>query len=417
MKRNTKVFGILFLLMGLLWATAVLSQRPVVGTQSAAVGTPHYIPIIRSDFTPTPTYTPTPTPSPTPVPAPQWVANVPLPGASCPNSVDVNEFSGYIYVPNTHSANVSLVKDLAFVGNAATSKTPTFAEPVPNSPYTYVTNLSDLGPGGKQISYFNGPVVEQTLPDFFEPVDVLYNPINGWTYVSDLDSNVRVFDGPNFVGDINIPDGGWLMSLAVDETTGYVYTAGWDKGMVHVIDDLTVIESFPAGWGTYHIEIDQDTGFIYLAHSEPNADHPQNITVFHRNDRTLTAFYTSSRSLWVSVDKDGYAYYPNQYAGTVTIINGRTMLGTVAVGERPRIAASNETTGYTMVALENSNEVALFKSGVYLGNLPAGDRPWFVTANETTGEFYVANRAHYEWCNEVGQCFEDCNAASLSVYK
>jgi DNA-binding beta-propeller fold protein YncE len=375
------------------------------------------MPVIRKDFTPTPTHTPTPTPSPTPAPAPQWVADVELPGASCPVSVGVNEFTGIIYVPNTHSANVSLVQDLAFLGNTATSKTPTLVEPVPNSPYTYVTNLSDLGPEARQIAYFNGPVLEQMLPDYFEPVDVIYNIVNGWTYVSDLDSTIRVFDGATLLGDIHIPNGGWLLTLAVDEVTGYVYTAGWEKGTVHVIEDMTVIETFDAGWGGYHIEIDQDTGFIYLAHSEPSAERTQNITIFHRDDRTLTAYQTSTRSLDVAVDKDGFAYFPNFLSNTVTVVKGRDLIGTFEVGESPRMVDSNHTTGYTMVSLAGENEVALFKSAVFLGTLPAGEQPWFVEANETTGEFYVANRNYYIACDDVERCYEICELATLSVYK
>ena len=404
-------------LVGVLGMVALVSQRPAVGTPIRAEGTPHFLPIIQLDPSPTPTATPLPTATPVPTTPPQLVANIALPEASCPNSVGVNEFTGYIYVANSHSSNVSLVKDLAFLGNVFTSKTPTFVESIPNTPYTYVTNLSDLGPGVPQIAYFNGPVVEQMLPDYFEPVAVKYNPINGYTYVSDLDSTIRVFQGTTLLGDITIPDGGWFVTLAVDEVTGYVYAPSWEKGRVHVIQDMTVIETFDAGWGTYHIEIDQDTGFIYLAHSEPSGERPQNITIFHRDDRTLTAHYTSSRSLWVSVDPEGYAYYPNELAGTVTIVRGRELIGTVAVGDMPRIAASNQTTGYTMVTIKNADQVALFKSGVYLGNLPAGEAPWFVSTNETTGEFLVANRANVTWCNEEGQCFEDCNTASLSVYR
>ncbi len=408
---STWVITSILLLLTILTVSLAVGIGSPTATARISEETASYLPIV---YTAPPT--PTPTPSPTPAPAPQWLSNIDLPGASCPNSVGINDHTGYIYVANTQSDNVSILQNNTFLKNVFTSRLPTFVESIPDTPYTYVTNLGDKGPGISQIAYFNGSDLQSMLPDYFEPVDVLYNPVNQLTYISDLDSTIRVFNRDQFVADIHIPDGGWLLTLAVDETTGYIYTAGWEKGMVHVIDGLEVIESFPAGWGTHHIAIDQERGFIYLAHSEPSVERPQNITVFHRDDRTLTSYATSSRSLWVSVDADGYAYYPNYASDSVTIVQGRNLIGTVVVGNKPRTAVSNQTTGYTLVTIEGANEVALFKSGTLLGTMPAGEEPWFVTTSEKSGEFWVANRSYYISCDDVQRCYEICKPATVSVY-
>jgi DNA-binding beta-propeller fold protein YncE len=360
--------------------------------------------------------TPTPIPSPTPASPPVFLNNIALAeSAQCPNAVGVNEYTGYVYVANSQSSNVSLLKDGAFLTNVPTSKTPTYIASIPNTAYTYVTNLTDQP--HPQIAFFEGAKLIQMLPDYFEPVDVIYNPVNKLTYISDLDSTIRVFDKNVQVGDIHIPDGGWLMTLAVDEKTGYVYTAGWEKGRVYVIDGMELIETFDAGWGTYRITIDQERGYIYLAHSEPSNERPQNITIFHRDDRTLTAYRTAARSYWVAVDKDGYAYYPNYSSNSVTIVRGREMIGTVVVGAKPRTAASNLNTGYTMVTIEGENKAALFKAGQLLEILPAGQQPWAVTTNQQTGEFFVANRSYYTYCDPENRCYLVCNPASISHYK
>lgn len=382
---------------------ALLTQQAAWGTQSAAVGTPSYLPIIRKD------------PTPTPIPAPQFITNVSIPGAQCPNDVGINEFSGYIYVPNTESDGVSILKDDAFVSNVPTTHRSTYVESVPNSPVTYVTNQTDSLQN--QISYFVGPNLTNTLPDYFEPIDVKYNPVNHLTYVSDLDSAVRVFNDQTVVADVKIPDGGWLLTMDVDLATGYVYVASWDKGMIHIIDGTTLIDSFPVGWGAYHIEIDQNSGFIYVAHSEPNAERPQNISIFHRDDHTVTAYKTAGRSYWVAVDNSGYAYFPNRDTNTVTIVKGRDLIGDVVVGNMPRRAAANTLSGYVMVTVESTNSVALFKDGQLINTMPAGKQPWAVTADNSDGSFYVANRTYYVSCNDVNQCHDVCNTPSVSVYR
>lgn len=406
-----------WLIISILLLLTILTVGWAVGGNSATVvarsseGAASYLPII---YTAPPT--PTPTPTPTPAAPPKKIADIYLPEAACPNAVGMNDYTGYIYIPNTHSDDVSIVQNYSFLKNVPTGRAPTFVASIPDTPYTYVTNLTDKGPEIKQISYFNGSNVAQSLPDYFEPVDVIYNPVNGLTYVSDLDSTIRVFNRDQMVGDIHIPDGGWLLTLAVDEVTGYVYTAGWEKGMVHVIEDMEVIESFPAGWGTYRIAIDQERGYIYLAHSEPSAERPHNITVFHRNDRTLTSIATSPRAQWVDVDAEGYAYFANYASDSVSIVQGRTLIGTVVVGNKPRTVASNHTTGYTLVAIEGANQVALFKSGMLLEIMPAGEEPWFVATSEKTGEFFVANRSYYISCDDVQRCYEICKPAYLSIY-
>lgn len=361
---------------------------------------------------------PTPTPEPTAVPrVPETAGEIPLTGALCPNKVGVNEFSGFVYVANSFSGDVSIVKDDQFLKNVPTGKFPTDIASVPNSPRTYVTSLTNTQ-SNDQIALFEGADLIQKIPEHFEPHDVIVNPVNGLTYVTDLDSHVRVINGTDVVTDILLPGAGWIRSIAVDPVTGLVYTASWEKGTMYVLQDTQIVASFQAGWGTIAIEVDPVSGFIYVAHSDPSAVYPNNITVFHRNDYTVTYMETAARSYDVAVDPlSGLAYFTNHDDDTVTVMRGRQLVTTVPVGEQPWGAAVDPTTGYAFIANHGSNNVTIMKDGAIVSTAAAGNKPIAIGVDTRTHTAYVANRTYRIDCDDVDRCKTVCRPPTLTILR
>lgn len=398
--------GLFLVMVG--WLMARPQQSVRANDVVAVSGTPSFLPLIRLDPTATPTATPTA------VPEPALLTNIAIGNARCPNDIEVNENSGHIYVANSESDNVSILKDLDYLGHIDTGRLPTYIGPDPNSGRTYVTNLTNIS-GTNQISLFENGIFLQNLPEHFEPVDVVVHPDTGWAYITDLDSHVIIYNGAELVGKVQLPDAGWSLSAAIDEVTGYVYVASWERGLMYVLDGTEVIEQFQVGWGTHQIAIDQKSGFIYVAHESPNEIYRQNISIFHRDDRTLTTFGTARNSQWVAVDKDGYAFFTNPESNTVTVVRGRQLIATLPAGERPLTVTSNQNTGYTFVANQNSDDVSVYKGPALVKTIPAGKQPWAITVNEATNRTYVANRAFEYTCDEVERCYLHCYDTTVTV--
>lgn len=380
----------------------------IAAVNAAGTSTPNnsqqsYLPVVHKPF-------PTPTPTPTPMP-PAFVTNVHLQNALCPNAIGVNEHSGIIYVANSYSNDVSMVRDGVFLGNVPIGQMPTDIASIPNSNRTYITHLTDT-PGVNQIAVFDQTTLVDRLPDHFEPHDIIYNPVNGYIYVTDLDSTVRVIKGtganPEIV-DVYLPNAGWVRSIEVDPLTGLVYAPSWERGIVYVINNTTLVTQFQAGWGTLEISIEPQSGYFYLAHSDPNATYPQNISVFHRNDYTVTPIYTAAKSWDVATEPIfGLAYVTNPESNSVTVLSGRGVVANLAVGQRPQAVATDPGTGYAFVGNHDSNTVTILRNGVIRSTQPTGYQPYAIVVNKQTHEVFVANRAWRIECDWLDRCYPIC---------
>jgi hypothetical protein len=91
-------------------------------------------------------------------PVPQVVATVSLPGAQCPNVVEVNPFSGYVYVGNTDSGNVNILEGTTVLATVSTGNKPTAIASDLYSGRTYVTNLL-----GGNVSVFDGAAFQTNI--------------------------------------------------------------------------------------------------------------------------------------------------------------------------------------------------------------------------------------------------------------
>lgn len=360
-------------------------------------------------------------PAPTPVPpVPQFVKNIPLPAAQCPNSVGFNATSGYVYVANNFSNNVSAFKDANFVTNIAMGEWPTLIAADNDSSITYVTVLHD------QVTVLDGTTVVGKVPKKYEPYGVVVNPVNGNAYISDLDSTVQIANGTSLITNVSITNpnlpppnngAGWLQPILVDSDTGLVYVASWSHGMMYVLDGNNVVANYRAGWGVKDMAIDESRGYIYLAHSEPNATYPHNISVFNLATQQFsfitTAPNTNANNTWnVVVDPNtGYAYFTNPNLDTVTVMQGTQVLATLPAGDQPWGIDVNPNTGYVFVANRGSNNITVIKDLAVVNTIPAqGLQPFGVGVDTTNNDVYIANRG-----DEYG--LFTCRSASVTILR
>ncbi|MEZ4590118.1 MAG: YncE family protein [Chloroflexota bacterium] len=352
-------------------------------------------------------------------PVPQFVKNIALPNAQCPNSVGFNAVSGYVYVANNFSYNVSAFKNSNFVTNIAMGEWPTQIAADNDSALTYVTVLHD------QVTVLNGTTVIGKIPNNYEPYGVIVNPVNGNTYISDLDSTVQVANGLTLLQNVKITDpqgtppnngSGWLQPVVVDPNTGLVYVASWSHGKMYVMDGSNVIANYRAGWGIKDMAIDAARGYIYLAHSDPNATYPHNISVFNLNTNTFTYIDTDSSILngsrSVTVDPiSGNAYFTNPDKNSVTVVKGTQVLKTISVGTMPWGIGVNPNTGYVFVTNRGSNTISVIRELAVVNTIPAqGLQPFAVGVDTINNDVYIANRG-----DEYG--LFQCRQASVTILR
>ncbi len=362
-------------------------------------------------------YTPVqlaPEPTPTPGPPPQFVKNVPLPKAQCPNAAGFNRVSGFMYIVNIYSDNVSVFRDQEFMVDILTGEWPRGITSDPNSSRSWVTNLHSgvsLIDGAKQIGL---------VPRDYEPYSLTFNPVNGYVYVTDLDSKIQVIDGAQLVTTIKVADpqtgekAGWMLSIVADPRTGLVYASSWEYGRLFVIEGTTVIDSMQLGAGPVNMAFDEVRGLLYVAHSMPNAFYPSEVSVVDVESLTVTYVDTlpgqigSARDVAVDV-KSGFAYVSNPDHDSVTILNGTMIVGTIALGDQPWGIGINPNNGYVFVTNRRSNEVSILRNGALLDTVQVqGEEPWAVGVDTNNNDIYIANRG-------AGDSSSGCRNASVTI--
>lgn len=403
-KKTTSQRLILMALLAFLLVTLITIsfwQNSLTAAAQPAADTFTYLPIV---FKPV-------------APVPQFVKNVALPNAQCPNAVGFNAISGYVYVANNFSYNVSAFKNANFVTDIPMGEWPTLIAADNDSSLTYVTGLHD------GVTVINGTTVVGKIPKNYEPYGVAVNPVNGNTYITDLDSTVQVASGLSLLSDVSITDpeiappgngAGWLQPIVVDPNTGLVYVASWSHGKMYVLNGTSVVANYRAGWGIKGMAIDSDRGYIYLAHSDPNATYPHNISVFNIATHTFSYIDTDPGSLNnsrdVTVDPiSGYAYFTNPGQNSVTVVKGTQVVGTLPAGNMPWGIGVNPNTGYVFVTNRGGNTITVIRELSVVNTIAAqGLQPFAVGVDTNNNDVYIANRG-----DEYG--LFQCRSASVTI--
>lgn len=348
---------------------------------------------------------------PVPAPAvPRFVQNIPLPGAQCPNVVFVNEVTDYVYIANNFSHNISFLRGTNHLGNVSSGgQWPTRITMMPENGRTFVTNLHRLSNSNipSPLAEFDGTTLLRTYAQKFEGYTPLYNTVNQYLYVTDLDSNIRVLDASvlpaTFVKDIGRDDGvqGWIKAITYDPESGLVYAASWDKGELYVIDGLEVKAVINTqAWGPDQLLFDPVRKYVYVAGQEvrnrPPGYPPYNVTVFNAQVpyQFLGGFTTSLSTHRLAYDPiSGFVYAANPLVDSVTVLDGLQLVGTIPVGDFPYAMTVNPNTGYVFVANTNSHTISIIRDGLLVTTIPSqGIRPYAMDVDTRNNTVYVANR-------------------------
>ncbi|MFZ5916010.1 MAG: lactonase family protein [Chloroflexota bacterium] len=351
-------------------------------------------------------------------PVPRVLANVSLPGASCPNAIEVNPASGYVYVANSFSANVNILDGSTVLATVNTGDKPTAIASDPDSNRTYVTNLL-----GGSVSAFDGATLRTniSLGAGSEPFSVIVHPTSHLAYVGSLLGIVRQIQDTQIVDQFNY--GGWPLALATHPHTGLVYAADWAYGTLTVISGNQRIADIPAvGWGPRDIEIDPNTGYVYVANEQADASEPvghltNNLTIISGTS-IVDMLYTAAATNDLAIDpKGGYIYAVNHKNNTVTVLRGTELIHTLAVGARPWAVAVDPDSRYAFVTNRDDDTVTVLRDGLVVTTLPTGDDPFDVAVSPVNGDIYIANRAMYEWIDEDDVGHHICYPTTVTILR
>lgn len=377
-----RLFLSLFILLSILTATAV-SRTPVKGQNGGTV----YIPIAGSD--------------PRLAPLPAVAASFPLTNGRCPYQAVYNSTSGYVYVANEESDNVSVIKDGIYLGEVAPGVWTKMLGSHPNNDTVYASGIRT------GISILHGTTRTALLPAFYEPHTVVINTTNGYTYISDLAGHILIIKDEQIVKDIAVLDDigdslGWLLAGDFDATTGLTYFASWEHGQIIVLDGLELVERFSyGGVGAADMVIDPHRRWMYIANQRPGEEPGlswANIAVLNLDTRATYLPATSQQSRNVALDPtSGLAYFTNYLDNTITIMQGPTEVATHFVGEAPWGVEVNPNTGYVYVTNSGEKSVSILRDGQMLSTIELpndGDvrEPWGIAIDTNENLAYIIRK-------------------------
>jgi len=99
------------------------------------------------------------------------------------------------------------------------------------------------------ISILNGGENTGLIPAYGESYYITVNPVNDYTYVTDLRGPITIIHGSEKVKDLFVPDfdgkaNGWQLTSDYDRLTGLTYFASSDNGALTVVDGTEVVDQF-----------------------------------------------------------------------------------------------------------------------------------------------------------------------------
>ena len=355
-------------------------------------------------------------------PVPKLIASIPLEGARCPNDMTYNRFSGLLYIANEESNNVSIIKDQSLIGNVPTGKWPIHVEADPDSDRVYLSQVWD------DIKLFKGGEITDSIPGYGEPYTITVNPVNGYTYVTDLHRPINIIRGSEKVMNLFVPDFngqviGWQLAEDYDQFTGLTYFASWQHEAMTVVDGTKVVDQFSfEGLGASDMVVDSQRGLIVVANNLAFYDSksPNNLSVVNIGNQEVTSIYSAKYSYRVALDPTtGYVYATNPEDNSVTVLQGTREVATYLSGKKPREVAVDSMTGYAYVTNSEDNSLSVFRDGMPVTTIELpenkGFNPWYVTIDEESGRVFVLNRSSVKRSSSLGTDAVECKRPWLHI--
>jgi len=244
-------------------------------------------------------------------PVPSLIASIPLEGARCSNDIAINQISGDVYITNEQSNNVSVLRDMKFAGNIATGKWPINVESDPRSDTVYVSNIHS------GISVLNRGVISAQIPPYYEPYSITVNPVNNYTYVTDLNHPISIIRGTEKIMDLFVPDFNeqsirWQLASGYDKLTGLTYFASWQHGVITVVDGTEVVDQFPFhGEGAKDLIIDPYRRLLVITNIRAKQDGKSynNISIIDLYSKQVVLIDSGEISEQVEIDEGNHRIY------------------------------------------------------------------------------------------------------------
>lgn len=148
--------------------------------------------------------------------------------------------------------------------------------------------------------------------------------------------------------------------------------------------------------GVGALAVDPATHRVYVL--APRATQPSLVVVDDSNNSVKTTINLSGKPVAIAMDPTtNMVYIDNQYANTVSVLNGATnaIVATVPVGNYPTLAAVDPTTDTIYVANSTDGTISVIDGStnkvtatVFVGSYPSA-----IVVNSAVGEVYVADPA------------------------
>jgi len=346
------------------WLTGVLVAVTALGLSGVGSSSGAHLPAALPPVSPVPAVGPLP------------LSSIPVGGG--PFSLAVDAATGYLYVVNSNTDNVTVINgatNSVLVPSIGVGTTPLGIAFDSANGDLYVANLSAPYTASHvgEIQVINGatntvepePILLPTNPQA-----LAFDGANGYLYATNFwyfGPNVTVINGAtNTVVAPAIPSGSASSGIAFDPANGYLYVANYGTNNVTVINaatDRVIVPSIPVGTWPTAVAVDSTNGDIYVANSGSC-----NVTVIDGATNkvavaSVPAGLTTSGDGPTAIAFDswnGYVYVANPYLNNLTVIDGATNKVAVAslpVGGGPDAIAFDSSNGYVYVANAGSNDV------------------------------------------------------------
>ena len=254
----------------------------------------------------------------------------------------------------------------------------------PSNGYLYVTEH-----GSNAVSIINTKTNEiiKSINVGSSPWGIAYDPSNGYLYVTNgwfgfyggevwyYTNNVTVINGATNTVIANISVGEGPYGILYDPSNGYIYVTNTAQNNVSVIDGAnnTLIASINVGAYPEGLAYDPSNGYIYVANSWSN-----NVSVINGANNTVIAnIAVGSYPVGLAYDpSNGYVYVANAGSNSVSVINGatNTVIASIAVRSFPEKIAYDPSNGYIYVVNSGSNNISVINgaNNKIIANLSLG---------------------------------------------
>lgn len=315
----------------------------------------------------------------------------------------VDSVNGYVYVPDTGGSNVTIINGTSVVGTIDVGATPGLALFDSVNGFVYVPYcVCGASPWGAGVAVIDGASMMTKIPLNGSPTGAAVDTADGFVYIgiendSGANNAVAVLNGTALAGWVLVPCPGLL---AYDSADGEVYAAagGCGSGIdtVYVISNSTLVTGLPPfSLAVSAIVVDGGDGDVFCVNSTDRAG--ANVFVVHGTSvvADLTIGYEDIvgkayiPSYPAYDPQNGYVYLPNGGSSNVSVVNGTTILGSVAVSGLPNAVAVGG--GLVYVADAGANNVSILNGTTVMGTIPVGSSPAYALYDPVNHDVYVSN--------------------------